>query len=506
MLIVDAQVTTFPPTQMGESTSMRIAIRNDDRRRIVLDAITPTLRNPFDDFTVAQVSSLVFEPGQQREIVVTFRPSRAIQIEQKFRLDTSFGPAGPGAEIHVAGEGREGATGAAARIADQDYQRGLVDAERTKDVLPRDRENARTAVSSWAKDAIALDHSTADWMRNNWEHFLGQTGGHPHIAAPGIIMTQLKKVLTIGGAKAMEVVEVENPVAGFAIEVALHELSEFFVDKLLGSEEETPGESELAATEGVAKASIAKGTQLTAYRDKADRVIDDARSAAELRIAQATTKSELEKWTRWADIQQQRLPKPKDPADRSFATELLTEWTLQHAASPSVAGKDTNPAAWNKARGELKKSGELPTLERTDLFVHQCLREWGSLGLVGIEEAAAQLDRRRQEIEQEMRDARVSPNVTAAVIAKRLSTESVSFTRSSNPKQAAEGFASVDYQLAPDVDGMRIFGARFDLFCDVILNSQGAGVFVDHFTYDLSSRSPRSDSTDRHRDLRRSPK
>ena len=48
----------FPKTKIGSESSHKIAISNDDARRLVLDGVTPRTADPFGDFYVVQPRSV----------------------------------------------------------------------------------------------------------------------------------------------------------------------------------------------------------------------------------------------------------------------------------------------------------------------------------------------------------------------------------------------------------------------------------------------------------------
>ncbi|HEY1815199.1 MAG TPA: hypothetical protein VGG74_22785 [Kofleriaceae bacterium] len=476
-----------------------------------MDAAERLGGDPFDDIKLTQSSTVVLEPGQTQQIGVQFQPSRAGKETQAFQLGTDRGQ-GPTATLEVVAEGVSSQTATDERIAEQEQERDAVEGARHNDPLHEKRVAADRAVRNWAQRATQFEGSYADWARNNWEAFLGKTGGDVRVDDPSLFRRIATKATAVGVSKVLEV-ETEVPGVSLAVEKGIEEFTEYFVEKLGGAPEGNGEEAALEATEHVAKESNAKGGELAMVRQRAEGGIHDSESGASLRIAQASSAGELDRWLAWANVQNERVPKKKDPGDREMVDELLSVWLKERAATSTTAGSDTNATAWNKARHELAESGKVPTLAVPDLFIHQCRHEWARLGIAPdeIDAAVDELDARRKQIERDARasgaDASEVANRVVDTLGKSIDSPHVAwFHHSANWKQTASEFAKNDVGLAPDNGNGIGFNRRFDLTCTAMLGNDGAGVFVREFWYDatvLRNYSPYEPES--HRDLSRKP-
>jgi hypothetical protein len=105
LLVAETRDVRFPKTIVGKTSTRSIALRNDDRRTIPLDAVSELRADPFHEFRVVQNGTVIFQPGERRELAIEFWPARAARSDQRLELVTGFGSAGPDSDIHVSGEG-----------------------------------------------------------------------------------------------------------------------------------------------------------------------------------------------------------------------------------------------------------------------------------------------------------------------------------------------------------------------------------------------------------------
>ncbi|MDB4954196.1 MAG: hypothetical protein JWO36_1765 [Myxococcales bacterium] len=465
----------------------------------MLDNVAPIDADPFRDFFIAQPRSILIEPGEQTQIEVRFKPSRAARQQQKFQLIADAGQVGAEGDFTVEGDAIESPGWTSEdRIQDQDRQAALVDSARHVDPLRAQRAPAAKAVRDWARSAEKRNQLAADWSRDNWEEFVGRTGGDYTLYRTDKLMQYVKYGLSKGIEQSAGV---ENFALKLVAKKAIEILVDFFADNF-GGEKQPSTDARLAETaDGVASASVAKGGEINAYRDRANHIIEDAASVAELRIQQTETAADLDQWHTWAAQESTALPVAKDPADRSLRDQLLQEWVLQRAATPTAANKDTNPAAWKNAKTELKAAGELVTLRRPDLFIHQCRYEWNLLGLAGVDEALSKLDERRRRLDRDATSWGNRPDAIARLVTALMGSadqEASWFTRSTNPVQTANTFNGPygDYGVAMGCP--TTLADTFLLRCTLMLASDGDGVYVKGFHYF------RTDNGEQH-DLVRTP-
>jgi hypothetical protein len=462
-------------------------VRNPDRAPHALDPVVPRTIDPFGDIAMSQASTILLTPGEACGVVVQFRPSRAGRVAQVFRFDSDRGM-GPAAEVEVIGVGSDRMP-ARERIADRDYEAALAAPER--DSFAKPRRFADTAVDEWAAEALARDALYAHWLQNNWTHFAGKTGGDIHYDGPSLLRKAVTHLAakTIGRSIAPEVAA--HPAASKVVEKAFGELTKFIYDKLSSEDAPSPEAAALEAGEKTAAMTIEKGNAIDAYRERADLEIRDTQSAAKERIARASSAPDLATWESWARNELAALPAQADLNDLSLAKDLLAQWVLERSASPTKASSDTNSTAWKAARAEVAHDGTLKTLERSDLFVHQCRHEWSRLGLAAseIDDAIAELERSHAALELEAGAQGASGEGTARWIERKLDDVSTIFKTSADWRRTSEGFAGVQYELGPDVDGYRVFRKGFVLLCSLWLKHEGAAVFVDHFSYSVAGYS-----------------
>ena len=475
---------------IGEVATAAVTVRNPDEVAHALEPAQSIERDPFHDFRVEQTSTIMLAPGEQRTLHVTFQPSRRGRVTQRLRLD-SDGGMGPGGELEVSGTGTDRRPDDQ-RIAEQDYEAELALPKR--DHLSPERIAALKAVDGWALAAIKENGDYAYWLQKNWTYFIGKTGGDIHQDGPGLLRVVATHLAAKSVADVVVPGNVGNRLASKAVQRAVAKLIEFVYDRLRDAPDSpSPEQAALDASEKTAGSSIERGEQILRYRRLADAEIEDTQSAAKLKIAHAASARELADWASWGAAQADRLGVP-DVNDLSLARDLLAEWVLERAATPTRTTTDTNSTAWKAARGELAKSGALPTLERNDLFVHQCRHEWSRLGLDAnsIEREAAVLDSKRAEIEHGVIAEGGSAQDAARVVAVRMKEHLATFHESGDWRRTSATFAANQYQLAPDVDG-RVFQRPFTLYCTMALRNDGGAVVVENFVYSLSGHAGCSD-------------
>jgi hypothetical protein len=516
ILEVDTPHLRFPATVIGSTSTAEVSVRNPDRGAHTLDPTRPVIADPFHDFRVHENSSVVLAPGESRPITVEFSPTRHISSEQAFYLSTDKG-VGPQGRFMVSGTGVEagGKTDAerqaleGGRIADQDFKREELDAQRTNDPNRAKRVAAEHAVAEWKRRAVEYNESLADWTRENYERFLGKTGGDVHFAEPGRIAKFVKwgavkgAGVLAGPEKKLEEEATKTVVGTFglkAVDQAVDKYAEWLWEQLTGEEKAPPPEeSALQATETMAKKSIAKGRDISSARNAANLVVADSESAARMKIAETSDPAELDGMRSWAESQLARMPKNLDPKDVSLSEELLATWLKERAATPTKANDETNSKAWDKARAELAKSGTLKSLETNDLFIHQCRNEWSRLGLSGneIEQAAAELDQRRRELEtQAVQGGLTEPSAAASLIANTLGDAAYgpivgTFRHSAHPDVTAAAFAPQQRAFEKGGDDGDFFAGPFSLTCTIHLKTSNAGVYVESFMYNALNSGPR---------------
>jgi hypothetical protein len=554
LLFTETRDLQFPKTVVGRSSTRAVVVRNDDVRPMALDAIVPIrlsggAASEGTDATSARAGqppmahadafhevrpllngTLLLQPGERREIAIEFRPKRAMAIEQVLQLVTGFGPVGPEGDIHVTGEGidlpydgtndaeqpdsaRSSTVGTEVRIDEQ--RQDVAGAARTHDQLAKQRAQATMLVEQWRSGTAKFSHSLAQWTLANWIDYLGKTGGDHVLHGSAEVMDGWKKAVNrtakiavkMGRRSASKALGLQHPILRQGFEEVFDKIGDFVLDKMGLKDEDPVAKSDahaLEATQSTGKAGVKKTDEIFAYEARAGLSIEDTASAAELAIARAESAEDLAQWAEWARAEMSELPKPVDAANRDFSDALLQQWVLEHAGTPDHANASTNQKAWNAARDELKTKGKLESLERTDLFVHQCRHEWGYLGLTDAEQVALQLDVERRRFEAQ---ARAHPNTDEAVAAQvrmgidgNRSGRLVSFARGSDPKQLATAFGKHDYLLGMDGDapGLRVFGSTFTLDCNVVLEASAGGVFVKTFWYDvIDARGQRHDKIQR---------
>ncbi len=517
LFVVARSHLDFSTRAVGSETRMTVAIQNAEGRRLALDQLIPVANDPFSELTVEPASSLVFDPGEVREITIAYRPARALRTTQTFRLIANGVPVGPEADITVSGEGSnlfEGVDGV--RIQAQRDEAALARGDRLEDRLSYPRASARERLEAWSNAAKELNASIAEWTVRNWTVFYGKTGRDAGVvdmhAVAGVIEKVVKKGAKSGSKSAIKAfaqvarseasaglvagasseaaqlargaMYAENIVVGLVVDKAIDIFGSWVLDKL-GVAPPTADERELAASEHVASESIDKSVEIGDARLRANAVVDDTDSAAALRIEQASSANELEQWIAWAQDQSADLPKPVDKNDLTLSNHLLAEWVMQHAETPSSPIASTNKAAWKQAKAELHESGELETLERSDLFVHQCLHEWSSLGLDGAEEAAASLSNRVAEI---ARHPWRLDEVDGSAVQRWNLADGVYFHRSVDPKRTADTLGAGEPLLSETGRGEAVFSNEFSLRCGVSLVREDGAIYVRVFSYELESR------------------
>ena len=418
----------------------------------------------------------------QTTVEIAFRPSTANAQAQVFELQTDVGAVGPEGDVIVQGTGVEapGQT-ADARIAATNQKARQLESDRKTDALRGQRVEASAAVQGWAADAQNRTLQAADWSRENWTDFIGRTGGDYTLYRTSTLMN----VIRAGVGTWLEFTfEPENLIAHVFAKQAVEHLVDYFFDKL-GDEPPEPDARIFEATKDVARTTIEKGREINVYRDRADLVIKDAEATAELRIEQSKSASDLAQWSEWAKTQQRETVKPKSIDDRSLRDELLKEWVLQRAASPTSANKHTNPEAWNEARERLEQSEQLPTLKRPDLFLHQCRYEWERLGFAGIDQGIAIL---ASSLQQHLGNAKAwgrseaqGARMASAFISDANRT-SIEFDKSEDPARTAREFR-VDF-VEEAVGTAAQLREGFSIQCRFQLDTQGEGVFVKCFHYE----------------------
>jgi hypothetical protein len=174
---------------------------------------------------------------------------------------------------------------------------------------------------------------------------------------------------------------------------------------------------------------------------------------------------------------------------RSSRPRSLWPSSIRFSASRSVRRSICFRISCSSARDDLKKKGLLPTLERTDLFIHQCRQEWGSLGLVETEQVAAQLDAERRRHEADGRANGNSDETIANYVLNQLGAPLVAFHSSVAPRVTARELGKAAYMLddGPHSTGVLVFGSDFTLDCKVFLEADGKGIRVRRFSYDVRS-------------------
>ncbi len=520
LLTVSKPRVEFAKTVVGASSQEEVTIRNNDTRAIAVDGVAPMLLDPFDQFRARQHSSVLLQPGASKQITLEFRPAHAGPSMQRLALITGLGSVGPEGELRASGEGIDVPYSGAAGSSDRDHRmasadatrarieeqsRDIVAASRAKDALHRQRAQAAEAVRVWQQRALSFNHSLARWTLRNWIHFLGKTGGDHELHGSGQVVDLWRRGAYLGLKKgAASGIEgllgmakrsvqaaaiLEYPVFGIAIAQAIDKLSDFVLDKV-GLKPEKPEEESdrhaLAATTSVARTMLGKADDIAAYESRANLVIDDIASSAELKIAQTDDAGEVAAWSRWA-IDEAAKVGSKDESDLRFSDQLLRQWVLEHAGSTKAANARTNPKAWIAARDDLKRRGVLKSVEQTNLFVHQCAQEWGMLGLAEANDASAVLDIRRKTLEAQSRGWGNVNDELAAMIAMELNGALSTFRRSDDARRTASEFGRLDRRLDVDADGLLAFQSDFAVNCRVWLAAEGKGVCVKHFTYDVSA-------------------
>jgi hypothetical protein len=488
-LLLDQPWLRLPITEIGKVASASVVVTNPDETARTLDPATPLAADPFGEVAIVQSTSDTLAAHQSVALDVEFRPSRAVGVEHAFQISTDRG-LGPTAELRVSGEGFD-LLPTQERDAAQDRERVDIEARHVRDPLRANRVHAETAVRDWAGKAITLDANYAEWIHNNWLHFLGKTGGDVRFSPPSLSHVIATKALAKATSKLAAPELAGSPAASKILEKSIERLAEYVWDELTGTPAPaSPEQAGVDADTHISHQAIAKGTELARYRERADLVIRDAESTALLVIAQSPSTAELDAWQAWSRAQIAQLPAKRRMDDFSLSDELLAAWVLQRAASPTEAGSTTNETAWQAARAELAATRRLPTLERTDLFVHQCRHEWAELAIhpAEIDIAISRLDVQRERIEEEARNAGASPEMIANRIAQLLGPQALAawFHRSTDWARTGSLLAKQAYWLDPTVDGRTYLDRYFDLTCTLKLNTSGAGVIVQSFEYDLS--------------------
>lgn len=516
MLVSETSELRFPKTVVGESSRRAIVVRNDDTRPLSLDAVVPVrtaaaprppadtaVRLPtghadvFHEVEALLDGTLLLAPGERRAITIQFRPARAARVEQTLQLISGLGPVGPAADIRVCGEGVD-LPHSGSRVAEQpesttssamatevridEQKREVAGLARTHDALAKQRARATQLVDRWRASAGRYTHSLAQWTLSNWIDFLGKTGGDhvlygsaavvdgwKKLVATKLAGTALKKgsgaALALAKRSAQVALVMEYPLFGKAIELAIERLSGFILDKIGLKEESPQGKSDrhaLEATRSTGEAGVHKTHEILGYEARANLAIEDTASGAQLQIARAETAEELVQWESWAQAELANLPPLVEPGGREFSDALLQRWVLEHAGTTETPNASTNSKAWKAARAELKDKGQLDSLDRADLFVHQCRHEWGYLGLIGAEQVVAQLDA----------EQRSAPSARARF---------VSFRGVKDPQHLMNVFGKKNVPMQ-DFG----FGAEPTVDCNVVLGeTKDGGFFVRRFTYSV---------------------
>ncbi len=528
LLVSETREVHFPKTVVGATSTRSITLRNDDTRPIPLDGLVPLRPDMFHEVRAALNSTLVLQPGERREIAIQLRLARAARVEHVLQVITGFGAVGPAGDIHVTGEGidvpldgerstEQPASAKSSTLATEvrieQQEREIVDLARTDDKLAKQRAEAVRLVHQWQHDALKYNHSLAKWTLANWLDFLGKTAGDHELHGTAQVVDLWKKIANAGMKKgigeggkaavdfakksAKVALALEYPLFGLAISQGIDRLAEFIVDKvgLVDKPEEESDKHALDATRSTGRAGAQKSDEILGYEARANLAILDTVSAAALQIARSESAEELEQWQEWAKAEVSTVPRAIDEGGRQFSDLLLKQWVLEHAGTPEKANQSTNPQAWAEARKELKDKRLLSSLERTDLYIHQCRHEWGSLGLVETAQVTAELDARRANQEAQLRDWGNSESSLPSALISQLGTPEVTFRRTASPKHMAAVLGKKQYQLGPEdkdgVHGLRVFGSEFTLSCRVVLDVEGGAVLVRRFWYDVTTQDGR---------------
>jgi hypothetical protein len=498
---------SFPAQPVGAIASQKVAIVNSDSRPLVLDAITPTSVDPFSDFEIVAPRSVQIAPNEQTEVEVQFRASRAGEFSQTFQLMTDVGPVGPEGDIEAHGVAKEWAgQQVESRLASQNEEAARLEQSRAVDPQHAARSEALRGVDQWAQHAKRQNQQLTDWTRDNWLEFTSLTGGDYTLQPSGKLVGVVKTIVSDWCDLTLEIEAPENLLAGATTKLVAKHAQEavidYFFDKMSGVEKVPVDEQLNGVAKSVGTAAVTKTRELDGYRDRADLVVEDTRSAAALRIERARDTKALQVWQQWASGQ--RVPDAKQLHDRSLRDALLAEWLLQHSATPDSANRSTNPVAWKDVKRRMEDSGQVPTLERQDLFIHQCAFEWNELGFVDVDTAVGQLDERRQRYNRDARswgnDPKGASRMVAAFLGASDQTRNV-FRGVRDPERTARIFAepfagAVNVAMGSPADLAK--GMTID--CTMSLEAKGEGVFVKFFRYRATNgdtpfdviRTPRS--------------
>ena len=488
LLVPSTRQVNFPALPVGASASQNVAILNNDTRPLVLDEIAPVLVDPFGDFTIVAPRSAQIAPNEQTELEIQFRPSRAVESAQTFQLKTDVGPVGPEGDFEVCGTGKEWAgQKAESRLARQDDEAQRLEQSRRFDAEHAARAEALRNVDRWAKQAKQQNQQLTDWTRDNWLEFSSMTGGAYTLQPSSKLLRVVKTIVSDWYDLTLELEPPEGLIAGATTKlVAKHaqeSMIDFFFDKLSGVEKVPLDEQLASVARGVGVGALAKSRELDGCRDRTDLVIEDTRSAAALQIERARDAKALAPWQQWA----QRVPEAKQLHDRSLRDVLLAEWLLQHAATPDSANRSTNPVAWKEVKRRMEDSGQVPTLERQDLFVHQCAFEWNELGFSNVDEAVGELDQRRQQFDRDARswgnDGKAASRIVATFLGAREQPRNV-LRSIRDPERTANLFVepyAKNYMNAMGTAEDLASGMPVD--CTLALETRGEGVFVKFFHY-----------------------
>ncbi|MEZ4236870.1 MAG: DUF4157 domain-containing protein [Myxococcota bacterium] len=255
-----------------------------------------------------------------------------------------------------------------------------------------ERKRARDAVRYWHREQVAYTGAMADYNTLNWNHYLSRTGGNQILdwtdgqylnvlinatgAAAGLLAPAAVGA-AIGSAIAPGPGTIIGAVVGFlvstiwgAISVAT---SNDATNQAVHTAKKDQGEQVAGKIRDFANERSLAIQHADQIQEHATTVIDDP----------TQEKFVVDRWTRTMRAAQDELPKPPSRSDLTLASEMLREWVLQHAGTPTDENDETNGAAWEEARIDAFYDDVNGTtvIGHADLFSKQARYAWSRFGL-----------------------------------------------------------------------------------------------------------------------------
>jgi hypothetical protein len=185
-----------------------------------------------------------------------------------------------------------------------------------------------------------------------------------------------------GAAVGAAIGNAPGAAVGFVIGVLVEYAVTFLLDHLTGKSDAEAR----AAAQAVAKNNQLIQQQLVVLSAKENKAVEETRkSATDLtkRVDASSDPQELRTIHDEADEATKSVGKKPAVSDRSMMNAMLKHWVLQHAGDEDEANTETSDDQWTDARTIAFGKGR--SLDNhPEIFAHQSLGHWESIGLTGI--------------------------------------------------------------------------------------------------------------------------